>query len=267
MDEKKTIYLETGLASKNTIAFRNVTEMARELGKDFCDALAGIHSTTGCDQIECFAGKGKLKALKLLKNNKSYQKAFATLGSSEIVSDETEKQIEIFVCELYGILKHTDPKRDPEVNDARFQLFCSKYEPKKKTRSILQVKGMDGSSLPPCQSALHQHILRTNCLCSVWNFAHSFESKMFNPEDNGWNLISDQNGNCSYVINWFEGNMMPKKLEEIMEPDQPEPSSLRRSTISAGDESEQEEDESDGENDLDNDSEEEEGQNEVIEDD
>jgi len=50
-----------------------------------------------------------------------------------------------------------------------------------------------------------------------------------------------------------------------MEPDQPEPSSLRRSTISAGDESEQEEDESDGENDLDNDSEE--GQNEVTEDD
>lgn len=52
--------------------------------------------------------------------------------------------------------------------------------------------------------------------------------------------------------------MMPKKLEEIMEPDQPEPSSLCTSTISAGDESEQKEDERYGENDLDNDSE---GQN------
>lgn len=81
---------------------------------------------------------------------------------------------------------------------------------------------------------------------------------MFNPEDNGWNLISDQNGNCSYFIKWYEGKMMPKKLEEIMEPDQPEPSSLCTSTISAGDESEQKEDERYGENDLDNDSE---GQN------
>ena len=257
IDENKTIYLETGLASKNTHKFINVTALSKELGVELSNSLAGFHAYTGCDQIPSFAGKGKLNPLKILKNNKSYQKAFAALGSSEIIPDETLQQIEKYTCELYKITKHTDEKMNPEVDDARFQLFASKYEPKKKTKAILQVKGIDGSSLPPCKSAFIQQVRRANCVSSVWNVAHSFKSKMFPAETNGWILKSNPNGNSQYAINWFEGEMMPKKLEEIIDEEEP------TQPTSPGDEVQQgEEDERDDDDDLDNDTEEEEARDE-----
>ena len=61
-----------------------------------------------------------MKPLKILKKNPSFQKAFASLGGSEIVSDEVASEIEQFTCELYGITKNNDKNSPPTVNDARY---------------------------------------------------------------------------------------------------------------------------------------------------
>ena len=79
---------------------------------------------------------------------------------------------------------------------------------------MVDSKGIDGSSLPPCHSALIEQIKRSNYLCSVWNYAFSSTSEMFEPNGNGWKLILD----CGQQLktNWFDGEMMPKNLEDIM---------------------------------------------------
>jgi hypothetical protein len=62
--------------------------------------------------------KGNLIPLKLLKKNKTYKKAFAALGSSEAIPNETLKQIEKYTCELYKIAKNTNPNLELHVDDA-----------------------------------------------------------------------------------------------------------------------------------------------------
>ena len=46
-------------------------------------SLTGFHSFTGCDTISAFAGRGKVKPLKLVLSNATYVQAFAKLGETE----------------------------------------------------------------------------------------------------------------------------------------------------------------------------------------
>ena len=248
------------MPQKNSLQFINISSLSAEMGSDFSRSLAVFHSFTGCDQLPCFAGKGKLKPLKILKSSSSYLKAFASLGSSEIVSEEVVKEIERFTCQLYNITSNTDKNKTPEVNDARFQIFAQKYDsPKKLKGLVLQVKGIDGSNFPPCKSSLLQQIYRANCLCSVWNHAYSFQSKMFLPDGNGWEKIQNESGQHQFILNWFEGDILPKKLDDFLENDPQTPGQLSQQQ-DKGERNETEElPESDREDELlDNDSEEEE---------
>ncbi|EFX78456.1 hypothetical protein DAPPUDRAFT_105253 [Daphnia pulex] len=187
-------------------------------------SLRGFHSFTGCDQIPAFAGKGKLKPLIVLKSNPAYQKAFASLGSSEMISNDIITELDKFTCEIYGIKRNINADKQPTVNDARYQMFCEKYGSKKEKLSLLKVKGIDGSSLPPSKSALEQQIKRANGLCSVWNHSYSFESQMFSPVGNGWVLHSDKNGE-RFSLHWFDGDMAPTNLDDILEMQHPEETS------------------------------------------
>ena len=87
----------------------------------FLKSLIGLHAITGCDTVSAFTGKGKARALKLLMKNRTYVDAFMDLGLSWNISDETGKEIERFVCELYE-------KKMQEVNLLRYQLHCAKAE-------------------------------------------------------------------------------------------------------------------------------------------
>ena len=79
---------------------------------------------------------------------------------------------------------------------------------------------------------------------------------MFSPAGNGW-ILNEQNGNLSYGIKWFDGDMVAVSLEEILEPDHQEVSE------SVSSPAELEEDEElylgEEESEADNESEEEEG--------
>lgn len=65
MNPQKKLYLETGLAAKNSLKFFNISSISEMLGQDLARSLSGFHSFTGCDQIPTFAGKGKLKPLRV----------------------------------------------------------------------------------------------------------------------------------------------------------------------------------------------------------
>ncbi len=183
--------METGLASKNSLKFINVSLISQQLGRDLSRSLAGFHSFIGCNQIPAFAGKGKLKPLKVLKSNSSYQKAFASLGSS-LTSEDVINQLKMFTCEVYGIKKNTDVDKRPTVNDARYQMFCDKYSSKKKKKlSLLEVKGIHGSNLPPCKSALEQQIKRAKMyLLSLESFSLFQIRNVFS----GWKRMGIKSG-------------------------------------------------------------------------
>ena len=80
------IWMETGLQSKNTLRYIDISGLAHILGESLCRSLPGFHSFTGCDFSPAFSRKGKKLPLLLLQKNEKWQHAFASLGSSPFVS-------------------------------------------------------------------------------------------------------------------------------------------------------------------------------------
>ena len=92
----------------------------------------------------------------MLKQDIPAQEAFATLGEGSLVVPENARQeIERFLCKVYR------EKKLSSIDEVRFQVFASKYKPKKNgAQSITDVKSMDGSAMPPGED-------KSNSLCCV----------------------------------------------------------------------------------------------------
>ena len=80
------------------VKYVNVSVLTDSLGPLLSSAIPVFHAFTGCDYTAAFARKGKLKPFVLLEKNKHFQNVFATLGKSESVEHEINKDIEMFVC-------------------------------------------------------------------------------------------------------------------------------------------------------------------------
>ena len=66
------------------------------------DAMIGFHAFTGCDSISAFWRKGKVRPLDLMLKNPDFIASFVEVGSSWDVSENLYKQMESFVCAMYG---------------------------------------------------------------------------------------------------------------------------------------------------------------------
>ena len=105
-------------------------------------ALIGMHTFTGYDNVSAFAGKGKTKALKMLTHNEDYQDNFMEMGREWDMSLELMNKLEHFKCHLYA------PKTScTKVTELRYHLLCTK-------------KGeVESHLLPSCKDCLVQHAL------------------------------------------------------------------------------------------------------------
>ncbi len=169
LGQNKKVYLEIGIQSKNTLKFIDVTALAKKTWSDRCFSSSGLPCLfTGCDYNPDFARKGKIKPLPILESSPSICQALSSLGSSPLITEETMKKLEEFVCRIYGY------KNLSSVNEARLQSCSKAYKPNAK-KPMSSVKGVDGSSLPPCFSVLHQQVKRTDVICSSWNNATEFK--------------------------------------------------------------------------------------------
>ena len=65
-----------------------------------CKALPGMHAFTGCDTVRAFTGKGKIRALTILKANAEFKEAFAQLGVQWNLLPNLHVKLEEFVCKL-----------------------------------------------------------------------------------------------------------------------------------------------------------------------
>ena len=69
-----TVYLDTGTGKHRQLI--NISEMASELGKNWCSTLLGFYVYSGEDCTSAFKGKGKVAPLKKLQKNPKYHEAF-----------------------------------------------------------------------------------------------------------------------------------------------------------------------------------------------
>ena len=192
------LWMDVGLSGKNTRRYIDVSGLASVLGKSICDALPALHAFTGSDFTASFLRKGKVKPFELMTKSQVFQETFAKLGSDDF-TDKVLDVIEQFVCALYG------KPRISSVNEARHDIFCSKYKPNQPNQPLQNIKGCDASLLPPCQSVLSNKVRRCNFIAHTWKNAHKSNTTSMQPENNGWHLL-DQN----YSITWFEGDQMPQ---------------------------------------------------------
>lgn len=88
--------------------------------------------------------------------------------------------------------------------------FSKSYSDKK--NNLLQnKKSCDASLLAPSKVELIQQIRRTAYICSIWCNAHLQAPSSINPEEYGWSLENE-----NYVFNWFEGDIAPKEIEDVV---------------------------------------------------
>ena len=148
-DHKEKVLLDNGSGTNRKQIWLGNFNIESEL----LQALIGFHSFTGNDYVSSFFRKGKDLCWRLLEKQSKFQNAFATLGSSWHLSDETWTSLEEYVCCLYGV-------RGKNVDSVRYKLFTKKNQREHKV--------CDLSVLPPCRSVLYQHTLRANTISMIW---------------------------------------------------------------------------------------------------
>ncbi|GFS20342.1 DNA damage-inducible protein DIN7 [Elysia marginata] len=168
------------------------------------DAILGLHAFTGCDSTSCFAGKGKLKPLKMLQGDQDLQNTFSRLGTSQIISNPDKQKLEAFVCQLYGKPFHTS------VNKVRYDEVRQCFRVKKGILSNSQ--GVDLSHMPPCQDVLMLHTQRANFQTQIWRASSSNFPDLPKPEDNGWQFSPSG----EFEVKWFSKDFIPKELQDIL---------------------------------------------------
>ena len=134
-----------------------LTELQRQ-------ALVGVHSFTGCDQNSSMLRKSKMKSWKTAQE---HLQTFNNLGTTYEVSDQLVKQLEAYVCALYGI-------KGTNVDEARNFMFWNRLKKRKKVIGL--------SMLPPCKKSLLLHIKLSNYISGIWRQASVAEMDIQDPK-------------------------------------------------------------------------------------
>ena len=199
-----TLWMDTGTVSGKNRRYVNLTKIAANLGQKMCKALPAYHAFTGTDYTSAFVRKGKLKPLKILQSSEETQDAFIDITSGHI-SDTAEKTIMAFTAAIFG----DKNSQRHSLNEYRYQAFEKAFGPKATSRNPFQkMKGIDPSSLPPCEAELRQHLRRTSFVADMWSTADEPTIQQYPNSTNGWELCDS-----AYHIIWFDGPQLPDTLE------------------------------------------------------
>lgn len=118
----KTIWIEIGDISKNTIEQINISEVYNSLNTNFVKALPAWYIFSGCAYEPSFYGIGRKTCFKHFEKKGEYHVAFANFGVYE-PNDRDIQLIEEYTCQLYN-------SKLAKVNDARLSIFEKAYTSK-----------------------------------------------------------------------------------------------------------------------------------------
>ena len=97
------------------------------------------------------------------------------------------------------------------IDDFRLETFLEKYKQfskkSSKNETILKIKKLYGSSLPPCTRVLVQKIKRTMLFARQWRCSCIQFLPTSEPYEYGWKLENNK-----YQIEWFKGQACPRVM-------------------------------------------------------
>ena len=199
-----TVHLDTGVGKQRKLI--NVSELAAELGEDYCETLLGFYVFTGEDCTSAFKGKGKVGPLKKLEKNPRFQNAFRQLGNDWVINEKLVKQLEHFTCLMYGQL------REKNVDSARVKLLNRMVG---EDKTLTSKSKIDLSRLPPCHSALRPHIERVNHRVCLFKQANQQIIEAPKPQDEHQGWEKTDSGILEPI--WSYGTVLPTSLADLLD--------------------------------------------------
>ncbi|KAJ8399834.1 hypothetical protein AAFF_G00405640 [Aldrovandia affinis] len=154
-----------------------------------------MHAYTGCDTLSAFAGRGKLRALKLIMRSEHFQEVFRKLGQSWELSMDLFKKLQAFTCKLYTASTTTE-----DINTARHQLFCA------------QRGELESSQLPPCEDCLFMHAMHANYQAGIWRASLQQHPHVPSPVEHGW----ARNDDGQLTAEWMRGCPAPEAVLQLL---------------------------------------------------
>ena len=106
-----------------------------------------------------------------------------------------------------------------DTDQARYDIFKSRYEPKSGKKSFSIDNGINLSLLP----LTHQHFTCTPyepTTNHTFGKIHTFPVKIPSPINNGWKLDESRN----FSVDWTSGDILPLQLVDLVSPTEPESS-------------------------------------------
>ncbi|KAJ8414129.1 hypothetical protein AAFF_G00067270 [Aldrovandia affinis] len=181
--------------TKNRVRYLDITKLRQALGDCVCNALIGMHAYTGCDTLSAFAGRGKLRALKLIMRSEHFQEVFCKLGQSWELAMDLFKKLQAFTCKLYTASTTTE-----DINTARHQLFCT------------QRGELESSQLPPCEDCLFMHAMRANYQAGIWRANLQQHPHVPSKVEHGW----ARNDDGQLTVEWMRGSPAPEAVLQLL---------------------------------------------------
>ena len=182
--------------TKNRVRYLDITKLHQTLGDAVCNALIGMHAYTGCDTTSAFAGRGKIRALKLTTSEHfQFQEVFQKLGQSWELSTDLFRKLQAFTCKLYSASTTTE-----DINTARYQLFCT------------QRGERESSQLPPCENCLLMHAMRANYQAGIWRGSLQQHLHVPSPTQHGWT----RNEDGQLMVEWMRGSPAPEAVLQLL---------------------------------------------------
>ncbi|KAJ8403211.1 hypothetical protein AAFF_G00354280 [Aldrovandia affinis] len=181
--------------TKNRVRYLDITKLRQAPGDCVCNALIGMHAYTGCDTLSAFAGRGKLRALKLIMRSEHFQEVFRKLGQSWELSMDLFKKLQAFTCKLYTASMTTE-----DINTARHQLFCA------------QRGELESSQLPSCEDCLFMHAMHANYQAGIWRASLQQHPHVPSPVEHGW----ARNDDGQLTVEWMQGSPAPEAVLQLL---------------------------------------------------
>ena len=121
----KTILIDNSSGKEQKSVWLGALELSQQRSK----SLIRLHAFSKNDYVRSFFKKGKNQFWKLLEKFEKFHDCFSNLGVQYEMSEELFKQLEEFVCYLYGM-------RIKSVNEVRWRLFEKKHKRENKIADL-----------------------------------------------------------------------------------------------------------------------------------
>ena len=127
-ETNSNVFIDSGRGNNRKLLCIQATTLTTDQNK----AIVGLHAFTGTDQKSSFFRKSKMRCWKIAQD---YLSTFSNLGKEFEMTDDLIKELEEYVCRLYG-------GKSSDVNALRNEIFWKTLKNKKRVIDLFH--------LPPC---------------------------------------------------------------------------------------------------------------------